>query len=85
MKRFLWRRPARLVERTRWGPLPDCDTVVPEGQRPSRELLTSGWVDQPTEQLPAVPAPPAAPLLTRGQRWRTRNNRHTERLGGRSH
>jgi hypothetical protein len=75
--RRLWRRPAKLVERAGYGPIPDCDTVVPEGQRSWRELLTSGWND-PTEQLPVV----RAPLLTRGQRWRTRNNRHAGRLGG---
>lgn len=74
MRRW-WRRPAKLVERTGLGPIPDCDTVVPEGQRPLRELLTSGWNEQPTEPLPVV----RAPLLTRGARWRTRNNRHAGR------
>ena len=77
-----WRRAATVVERTGHGPIPDCDTVIPEGQRPIRELLTSGWNDdQPTVQLPAVQQPRLAPLMTRGARWRTRNNRNAGRPG----
>ena len=75
--RRLWRRATKLVEWSGHGPIPDCDTVVPEGQRPLQELLTSGWNEQPTEQLPVV----RAPLLTRGARWRTRNNRFAGRPG----
>ena len=79
--RRLWWRATKLVERSGHGPIPDCDTVVPEGQQPIGELLALGWNDHPTEQLPAVPRPRLAPLLTRGQRWRTRNNRFAGRLG----
>jgi hypothetical protein len=81
---FIWRRRTEPIECPRIEPIPDGHTVVVQGQDLILNLLTRGWEDHPTQPLPRVvpsAAPLRSPLLTRGARWRTRNNRHAGRPG----
>lgn len=55
-----WHPPARV---------PDNDQVLHPGDRRSADILRA-VMNEPTQWVPTV-----APLMTRGQRWRTRRRR----------
>ncbi|HEX6682419.1 MAG TPA: hypothetical protein VF062_06465 [Candidatus Limnocylindrales bacterium] len=90
--RWPWRRQPE-PERPRWAgppaPIPDYDTIFPDGRRRWGDLIDTSqvseadlpvpdprdlsWLNEPTRALPVLRAGPLP--MTPGQRWRSRGSR----------
>jgi hypothetical protein len=67
----LWRRRRQRPAGRHWAPpnrVPDNDVILHPGDRRSVDILRA-VLEEPTQALPVM-----SPLLTRGQRWRTRRS-----------
>lgn len=72
MMRWWWKRST--AETQQWSPpypIPDHDVVLASRQRCWADLLADRVLREPTLPLPMI----GAPLMTPGQRWRSREGR----------